>query len=419
MEIMHVFYAMDKQVNQFSINSLAQYLNSFSFFFFFQISSSLQFFLGSGKTYSFLGPEGHLEQETKHQDELQQYKENQSTESCQAIQFPSSTMKTELLPKTGILLRTVEDLFQAKQAMSHHQLEVMIKLQVIEVYEEKVTDLIAGRTVQVRRDTGQIVHGSEHLIHNIQHFLQLYELAHARQRFAETAMNARSSRAHTIVIFQVQQQRRMNIGGVVAVAASSTAASTTEEDQPAVVGNEDQLLVTSQLYLVDLAGSERVKKSGVTGDRMREAVGINSSLLVLGKVISALVEAKSHVPYFESKLTTLLKAAFGGNARTSVLVHARSESEHADETLQSLRFGERCSMISNELKQMASSYELTMQTMNQTLQQMEQQLQQLIHKKKNHLESFQTLKLSYDNLLRKKQELLLLNEQKGAKSIVV
>jgi hypothetical protein len=72
-------------------------------------------------------------------------------------------------------------------------------------------------------------------------------------------------------------------------------------------------MLKSQLYLVDLAGSERVKKSKVTGQRMREAVGINSSLLVLGKVIASLVESRSHVPYFESKLTTMLKSAFGGN----------------------------------------------------------------------------------------------------------
>ena len=36
-------------------------------------------------------------------------------------------------------------------------------------------------------------------------------------------------------------------------------------------------------------------------------VGINESLMVLGKVIGALVERMAHVPYLECKLTTLLK----------------------------------------------------------------------------------------------------------------
>lgn len=48
---------------------------------------------------------------------------------------------------------------------------------------------------------------------------------------------------------------------------------------------------------------------------------------VLGKVISSLVKGKSHVPYYESKLTTLLKAAFGGNSRTTVIVNCRSDGD--------------------------------------------------------------------------------------------
>lgn len=65
------------------------------------------------------------------------------------------------------------------------------------------------------------------------------------------------------------------------------------------------------MHLVDLAGSELVKKSGAMDGRLTEAIGINSSLLVLGRVIAALAESRSHVPYMESKLTTALRRAFG------------------------------------------------------------------------------------------------------------
>jgi len=44
-------------------------------------------------------------------------------------------------------------------------------------------------------------------------------------------------------------------------------------------------MTTSVLYLVDLAGSERVKKSKVSGDRLDEAISINSSLTALGKFL--------------------------------------------------------------------------------------------------------------------------------------
>merc|ERR1711972_577191 len=138
-------------------------------------------------------------------------------------------------------------------------------------------------------------------------------------------MNHRSSRAHTILAVKISQGR-------------------------------DDLWVSSQLHLVDLAGSERVKKSRAQGGRLVEAVGINSSLMVLGMCIAARVEDRPHVPYYESKLTLLLRSALGGNSRTAVVVCCHKEDAHADETLQALSFGERCAMVSNTVHAaMASS----------------------------------------------------------------
>jgi hypothetical protein len=53
-------------------------------------------------------------------------------------------------------------------------------------------------------------------------------------------------------------------------------------------------LIRSQLHLVDLAGSERVKKSKVEGLRLREAVGINSSLLVKSADVDFLCKTRTH-----------------------------------------------------------------------------------------------------------------------------
>lgn len=65
-----------------------------------------------------------------------------------------------------------------------------------------------------------------------------------------------------------------------------------------------------------------------------EAININTSLMVLGKCVSALVEKKSHVPYFESKLTAILRNSLGGNSRTTAIVACRMDDDHANETLQ-------------------------------------------------------------------------------------
>merc|ERR1719401_963619 len=47
----------------------------------------------------------------------------------------------------------------------------------------------------------------------------------------------------------------------------------------------------------------------------------------------------------DSKLTMLLEPMFAGESRTSVVVCCSSDDQHADETVQSLRFGEMCSRV--------------------------------------------------------------------------
>ncbi len=56
-----------------------------------------------------------------------------------------------------------------------------------------------------------------------------------------------------------------------------------------------------------------MKKTKAVGDRAKEGISINSGLLAMGKVIHALNDSASHVPYRDSKLTRLLQDAVGGN----------------------------------------------------------------------------------------------------------
>lgn len=76
-------------------------------------------------------------------------------------------------------------------------------------------------------------------------------------------------------------------------------------------------IVMAHLNLVDLAGSERADQTGAVGQRLREGIIINQSLMTLGIVISKLSEGKSgdHIPYRDSKLTRILSNSLGGNAK--------------------------------------------------------------------------------------------------------
>ena len=151
-------------------------------------------------------------------------------------------------------------------------------------------------------------------------------------------------------------------------------------------------VVQSTVHLVDLAGSERLKKSKATGARKTEAVGINESLLILGKVIAALVESKSHVPYLECKLTTLLKGALGGASRTTALICCRGDDSQAEETLQALRFGERCSLVTNAHQQASvSSASEALTSIDATLKQCTESAAALKARNKAHLTAYKQL----------------------------
>ena len=49
--------------------------------------------------------------------------------------------------------------------------------------------------------------------------------------------------------------------------------------------------------LADLGGSEQLSKSGAQGQRMLEAIGINTGLLALKQCIRALNKRQRHIPY--------------------------------------------------------------------------------------------------------------------------
>ena len=60
----------------------------------------------------------------------------------------------------------------------------------------------------------------------------------------------------------------------------------------------------------------------MAGERVKESISINSGLLALGNVISALGDESkraTHVPYRDSKLTRLLQDSLGGNSRTLMI----------------------------------------------------------------------------------------------------
>merc|ERR1712036_88273 len=101
--------------------------------------------------------------------------------------------------------------------------------------------------------------------------------------------------------------------------------------------------------MVDLAGSEKTRKTQATGQRLEEAKMINASLTALSQVLVCLTEG-GFIPYRNSKLTRILQDALGGNSKTSLIVAASPCSYNAEETISTLRFGERAKKVKNKPK---------------------------------------------------------------------
>ncbi|KAK3255998.1 hypothetical protein CYMTET_34846 [Cymbomonas tetramitiformis] len=221
----------------------------------------------------------------------------------------------------GVIFRALEDLFHYRRNLSIGSFEVSV--QGLEIYNEQLRDLLAlPGTESKRLDVRPAERGSTCVpdantvkVETAEDVMELMKRAESNRACGATAMNERSSRSHSVISIFV-----------------------TGIDH---AGQEQQ----GCLNLIDLAGSERVGRSEATGSRLKEAQHINKSLSALGDVISALQQRSNHVPYRNSKLTTLLQQSLGGQAKTLMLAHISSCSTSTTESLSTLNFAERVGSV--------------------------------------------------------------------------
>jgi hypothetical protein len=132
----------------------------------------------------------------------------------------------------------------------------------IQIYNEQLFDLLdshVGKELKIRQSpTGGVYveNLSERVVEKEEDVLQMMQEGNKNRSTAGTAMNAQSSRSHSILSVSVH-------------------------GHSSVTGNT----YLGRLNLIDLAGSERISRSQATGDRLKEAQAINLSLSSLGDVI--------------------------------------------------------------------------------------------------------------------------------------
>ncbi|CAH2080170.1 unnamed protein product [Thlaspi arvense] len=205
----------------------------------------------------------------------------------------------------GVNYRALNDLFHLTQS-SQNTVMYEVGVQMVEIYNEQVRDLLSD----------DVPDASMHCVRSTEDVLELMDIGLMNRAVGATALNAKSSRSHSVLSVHVRG-----------------------------VDVKTDSILRGSLHLVDLAGSERVDRSEVTGDRLREAQHINKSLSALGDVIFALAHKNPHVPYRNSKLTQVLQNSLGGQAKTLMFVQINPDEGSYAETVSTLKFAERVSGV--------------------------------------------------------------------------
>ncbi|KAM6058375.1 kinesin-like protein KIF7 isoform 2-T2 [Chlamydotis macqueenii] len=241
----------------------------------------------------------------------------------------------------GIIPRAMAETFTLID--ENDLIDYTVRVSYLEVYKEEFRDLLqvdtASKDIQIREDDkGNIVlcGVKESEVEGLDEVLSLLEMGNTAKHTGATHVNRQSSRSHTIFTVTMEQRRR--------------ACRLPLHHHPPSIPASGQVLV-SKFHFVDLAGSERIVKTGNTGERLKESIQINSGLLALGNVISALGDPRrksSHIPYRDSKITRILKDSLGGNAQTVMIACVSPSSSDFDETLNTLNYASRAQNIQNK-----------------------------------------------------------------------
>ncbi|XP_070157027.1 kinesin-like protein KIF14 isoform X1 [Polyergus mexicanus] len=243
--------------------------------------------------------------------------------------------------KVGIIPRFCQEIFT--QAHENPQIITTVEISYFEIYNEKIHDLLASTNngskkapLKVREHPvfgPYVVDLSQHCVQSYKDLQAWLKVGNSQRATAATGMNEKSSRSHSIfsiILTQTHSDNKLDCESL-------------DADR------------RSKINLVDLAGSERLSQTSATGDRLREGVSINKSLLTLGKVIVSLTENTNNrkqgfVPYRESVLTWLLKESLGGNSRTAMLGTVSPANIHVEETLATLRYACQARAIVNRIR---------------------------------------------------------------------
>ncbi|KAI5172350.1 hypothetical protein NEFER03_1464 [Nematocida sp. LUAm3] len=212
--------------------------------------------------------------------------------------------------KPGIIPQAIEEIFQADVDK--------VSLSVVEIYNEKVIDLITPENpVSIREDKASVIVENLTQVECVskEDALSLFYAGATRRRIESNGINKLSSRSHMLCTISLSML-------------------------------SNGCHISSKIILVDLAGSERIDleesesvKRPKIEEKNRETGSINKSLFYLSRIIHTLsvsTQKPKHINYRDSKLTFLLRDSLTGLSKLVII--GTVNVENASETRNTLKF---------------------------------------------------------------------------------
>jgi Kinesin motor domain len=208
----------------------------------------------------------------------------------------------------GIVHRSVGDFLSDHRSRS-------LRIKMIEVYMDTATDMLAPGNPPVYSGTNGVFGVTSIAVESQEAARLIFDRVERQTK--RNNVHEKSSRSHCVTILEVKTESTI-----------------------------------AEMYIVDLAGCERYfsedneRFSGPGSASMeRETKTINRSVFAINKVVKACADNNPYIPYRDSKITMILKQAIGGNSSTLIVLCCNSAK--LNETVFTLRFGQRCQRVNN------------------------------------------------------------------------
>eukprot|EP00759_Apiculatamorpha_spiralis_P034860 PhF_6_TR35983/c0_g1_i2/m.52095/K11498/CENPE; centromeric protein E len=252
----------------------------------------------------------------------------------------------------GILPRAVTQIFDYVRTMSKTAV-AMLRLSMIEVYNESVRDLLVDGTPALQLQDHPTLpycatNASEHAVASLDDVLKLIRVGEALRATNLNNVHEHASRSHCVVklIFEYKDEgvARSASLHIVDLAGSETNYLVITEPSMVVAEQQAQETVAMRALSSGQNHKREVTARNVEGSNIRKSLLALVRCITLNARKNIVASGPTHIPYRDSKLTRILRHAVCGSCRTTIICTADPTEDK--ETLNTLRFAS----ISQEVK---------------------------------------------------------------------